>query len=57
MLGPMKSRIAVATESAGKAQNVDMHHLSGSQRRFEILAAVIAQAEVQSFSGRGLSRS
>jgi len=27
---------------------------TGSQRRFEILAAVVAQAEVQAFSGRGL---
>ena len=39
---------------AGKAQNVDVQHLTGSPRGFEILAAVIPQTEVQTFSGRGL---
>ena len=31
-----------------------MQHLAGSPRRFEILAAVVPQTEVQTFSGRGL---
>jgi len=38
----------------GKAQNIDVQHLTGSPRRFEILAAVVPQTEVQTFSGRGL---
>src|SRR6266481_2766790 len=37
-----------------KAQNIDVQHLTGSPRRFEILAAVVPQTEVQTFSGRGL---
>ena len=39
---------------AGKAQNIDVQHLAGSLRRFEILAAVVAQTEVQTLSGRRL---
>ena len=39
---------------AGKAQNIDVQHLSGPARRFEVLAAVISQTELQAFSGRGL---
>ena len=35
----------------GKAENVDVQHLAGSLRRFEILAAVIPQPEVQSSFG------
>jgi hypothetical protein len=31
-----------------------VQHLTGSPRRFEILAAVVPQTEVQTFSGRGL---
>src|SRR3984893_7390741 len=38
----------------GKAQNIDVQHLTGSSRRFEILTAVVPQTEVQTFSGRGL---
>ena len=37
-----------------KAQNVDVQHLAGPPRRFKILAAVVPQTEVQTFSGRGL---
>ena len=37
---------------AGKAQNIDVQHLASSLHRFEILAAVIPQTEVQAFSGR-----
>jgi hypothetical protein len=39
---------------AGKAQNIDMQHNTGPPRRFEILSAVVAQTELQAFSGRGL---
>ena len=38
---------------AGKAQNIDVQRLTGSPRRFEILAAVVSQTEIQTFSGRG----
>ncbi len=38
----------------GKAQNIYVQHLTGSPRSFEILAAVVPQTEVQTFSGRGL---
>ena len=34
-----------------QAKNVDVQHLAGALRRFEILAAVIPQPEVQSSSG------
>ena len=34
-----------------QAQNVDVQHLAGAPRRFEILAAVIPQPEVQSSFG------
>src|SRR3979490_2555178 len=40
--------------NTGKAQNIDVQHLTGSPRRFEILAAVVPQTEVQTFSGPGL---
>ena len=33
----------------GKAQNIDVQHLTGSPHRFEILAAVVPQTEVQTF--------
>ena len=39
---------------SGKAQNIDMQRLTGTPRRVEILAAVIPQTEVQTFSGRRL---
>ena len=38
----------------GKAQNIYVQHLTNSSRRFEIFAAVVAETEVQTFSGRGL---
>jgi hypothetical protein len=38
----------------GQPQNIDVQHLTGSPRPFEILAAVIPQAEVQTLSSRGL---
>jgi hypothetical protein len=31
-----------------------MQHLTASPRRFEIVAAVVPQTKVQTFSGRGL---
>jgi pimeloyl-ACP methyl ester carboxylesterase len=43
-----------AASDTGKAQNIDVQNLTGSPRRFEILAAVVTQTEVQAFSGRGL---
>ena len=30
-----------------QAQNIDLQHLAGALRRFEILAAVVSQPEVQ----------
>src|ERR1700723_616213 len=39
---------------AGKTEHVDMQHLAGLPRRFEIRARVIPQTEVQAFTGRGL---
>ena len=38
----------------GQAQNIDLQHLAGALRRFEILAAEISQPEVQALSGRAL---
>ena len=37
-----------------RPKNVDVQHLAGAPRRFEILAAVIPQPEVQALSDRGL---
>jgi len=34
----------------GKAQNIDVQHLTGSPRRFEIRAAVVPQTEVKTVS-------
>src|SRR5882672_9902504 len=39
---------------SGKAENIDVQHLTGPPHRFEVLAAVVPQTEVQTFSGRGL---
>jgi len=39
---------------AGKAQNIDVKHLTGPARRFEIISTVVSQTELQAFSGRGL---
>src|ERR1700742_3550853 len=39
---------------AGKTKHVDMQHLAGLPRRFEIRARVIPQTEVQAFTGCGL---
>src|SRR4029079_16399435 len=36
---------------AGKAQNIDLQHLSRSPRGFEIYAAVVAKTEVKIFAG------
>src|SRR5690349_5342183 len=38
----------------GKTEDVDVQHLTGAPHRFEILAAEAPQAEIQTFSGRGL---
>src|SRR5580704_1557226 len=38
----------------GKTEHVDMQHLAGLPRRFEIRARVIPQTELQAFTGRGL---
>jgi hypothetical protein len=35
----------------GQAQNIDLQHLAGAPRRFEILAGVISQPEVQALPG------
>ena len=40
--------------NAGKAEHVNVQHLAGSPRRFEIGAGVIPQTEVQAFARRGL---
>ncbi len=37
-----------------KAQNINVQHLTGLPDRFQILAAVVPQPKVQTFSGRGL---
>ena len=34
-----------------QAKNIDVQHLPGALRRFEILAAVVSQPEVQTLSG------
>src|ERR1700753_1600037 len=39
---------------SGKAQDIDVQHLTGAAQRFEILAAEAAQTEIQPFSGCGL---
>ena len=39
---------------AGKAKDVDVQHLAGLPRRFEIRASVVAQTEIQAFAGSGL---
>src|SRR5712671_4201995 len=39
---------------AGKAENIDVQHLTGSPRGFEVLAAEVPQTEVKTFSGSGL---
>ncbi|MET4155681.1 hypothetical protein ABIC05_008045 [Bradyrhizobium sp. RT7a] len=36
---------------AGKAKHIDVQHLAGSLRRFEIRARVIPEAEIQAFAG------
>ncbi len=38
----------------GKPQDVDVQHLTGTPRGFEIVAAKIPQTKIQTFSGRGL---
>ena len=37
-----------------EAQYIDLEHLSGAARRFEILAAIVPQTEIQALSDRGL---
>jgi hypothetical protein len=39
---------------AGKAEDVDVQHLAGLLRRFEIRAGIVPQTEVKAFAGRGL---
>jgi hypothetical protein len=39
---------------SGEAQYIDLEHLSGATRRFEIVAAVVPQTEIQTLSDRGL---
>lgn len=43
-----------AVQDTDEAQNIVVQHLTGSLRRFEVLAAVVPHSEVQVFSGRGL---
>ncbi len=38
----------------GKAQNIDVQHLARPPRCFEIIAAIVSQAQVQALSRRGL---
>jgi hypothetical protein len=38
----------------GETQDVDVQHLTGASRRFEILAGKVPQTEIQTISGRGL---
>jgi hypothetical protein len=39
---------------SGEAQYIDLEHLSGAARRFEILPAIVPETEIQALSGRGL---
>ena len=39
---------------SGEAQYIDLEHLSGAARRFEILAAIVPQTEIQALSRCGL---
>jgi hypothetical protein len=39
---------------AGKAEDVDVQHLTGSLRRLEIRARVVPEAEIKAFAGGGL---
>ena len=39
---------------AGKAEDVDVQHLAGLPRRFEIRSGVVPQTKVKAFAGRGL---
>jgi hypothetical protein len=39
---------------SGEAQYIDLEHLTGATRRFEILPTIVPQAEIQALSGRGL---
>src|SRR6478609_3343211 len=39
---------------AGKAKHIDVQHLTGAPRRFEICARVIPEAEIQAFACGGL---
>jgi hypothetical protein len=38
----------------GKAQHIDVQLLTGSSRRFKILAAIVPQTEIQTIPDRGL---
>jgi len=51
--GPSKLGCDVLGDS-GKTQHVDVQHLTGAARGFEILAAEVPQTEIQTFSGRRL---
>jgi hypothetical protein len=39
---------------AGKTEDIDVQHLAGLPRRFEIGAGIVPQTEVQAFARRGL---
>ena len=39
---------------AGKAEDVDVQHLAGVPRRFEIRTGVVPKTKVKAFAGRGL---
>jgi hypothetical protein len=41
--------VAVVKGNAGEAQHLDVQFFASSTRRFEILAAVVAQAEISPF--------
>jgi hypothetical protein len=53
MVAPANSAVT-SWAMVAKAQNIDLQHLAGAARRFEILAGVISQTEVQALPSRGL---
>ena len=54
LLRAHRSQILRAVQDIEEAQNIDVQHLTGSLRCFEVLAAVVPHSKVQAFSGRGL---
>ena len=50
----MVARASSGVTDGREPQNVDVQHLAGATRRFEIFAAEIPQPQVQTLSGRRL---